>query len=205
MYFCLTVSSQQLIHNEQQLLQQIAAGDEQAFNTFYSQHWPKVYSYLESIVKSPEAAEELLVDIFVKIWTGRQWLAQVENPGAFLRTAARNKALDFLKITSREKARISTYQADMAMQLAQQPADRITDAELKKIWHDAVSQLSPQRQKIFLMHREEGLSYQEIATQLNISPATVKKTMFLALDSIREFLRNHYKESLAAFLLFIRF
>lgn len=194
----------QSTHNEQLLLQQIAAGDEQAFTALYEEYWPKVYSYFESIVKSPEAAEELLVDLFVKLWTGRQWLSQVENIGGFLRTAARNKALDYLRSVSREKARISTYRADMLLQQAQHPENRLEDAEVQKIWHEAVAQLSPQRRKIFLLHREEGLSYQEIASQLELSPATVKKTMFLALDSIREFLRAHYKESLAAFLLFTR-
>lgn len=192
------------MQNETQLLYRISRGDEQAFNELYEHYWPKVYAYMESLVKSPETAEELVVDIFVKLWSGREWLEQIQNVGGFLRTAARNKALDFFKTTARKKKLIQAYQTDMAV-LASRPVSdhKLMSDETARIWREAISKLSPARQRIFLMHREEGLSYNEIAQQLNISPATVKKTMSIALDSIREFLRTHYKDSLAGLLVFL--
>ncbi|WEK37002.1 MAG: RNA polymerase sigma-70 factor [Candidatus Pseudobacter hemicellulosilyticus] len=193
------------MQNETELLYRIARGDEAAFNELYELYWPKVYAYLESIVKSPEASEEMVVDIFVKLWAGREWLEQVQNIGGFLRTSARNKALDFLKTTARRKKMMEAYYTDMLLLSARTvPDQHLLNGESSRIWQEAVSSLSPNRQKVFLMHREEGLSYNEIAERMNISPGTVKKTMSIALDSIRDFLRTHYKDSLAGFLLFIQ-
>lgn len=193
------------MQNETQLLFRISRGDEQAFNELYEQYWPRVYGYLESIVKSPEAAEEMVVDIFVKLWSGREWLEQIQNVGGFLRIAARNKALDYLKTTARKKKQMAAYYTDMVMQASRIASDhKVLDAESVKIWQEAVARLSPNRQKVFLMHREEGLSYNEIASLMNISPATVKKTMSVALESIRDFLRTHYKDSIAALLVFLQ-
>ena len=67
------------MQNETELLYRISRGDEQAFNELYELYWPKVYAYMESLVKSPETAEELVVDIFVKLWSGREWLEQIQN------------------------------------------------------------------------------------------------------------------------------
>lgn len=189
--------------NEQDLLRRISAGDEQAFRQLYDAHWPKVYAYLESLVKSAAIAEEMVADIFMKLWMGRNWLPNVENIGGFLRVAAKNKALDFLKVTSRQNKLISAYHADMVIAAPKGPDHHLLDSEVMKIWDEAVAQLSPRRREIFLLHRQEGLSYQEIAERMSVSPATVKKTMSAALASIREFLSVHYKDSLAALLLFL--
>lgn len=191
------------MQNETELLYRISRGDEQAFNELYEQYWPRVYTYLESIVKSPEASEEMVVDIFVKLWAGREWLEQIQNIGGFLRTAARNKALDFLKTTARKKKMMQAYYTDMLLAARTASDHRLLEVESARIWQEAVARLSPNRQKVFLMHREEGLSYNEIAERMNISPGTVKKTMSIALDSIRDFLRTHYKDSLAALLIFL--
>jgi RNA polymerase sigma-70 factor (ECF subfamily) len=184
------------IHNENDLLRRIAVGDEQAFTTFYELHWQKVYYYLDAIVKSPEVAEELMTDIFIRLWDMRPTLAQIDNVGGFLRTMCRNKALDFLKITARDKKREQAYRAWLALRQVAGADDRLINDELKAIYQQAVAQLPPQRQKVFLLHREEGLSYKEIAESLHISTATVKKTMSEALESIRVYLHRHWKDEL---------
>lgn len=189
------------LHNEKELLLKIAEGDEKAFNIIYEHYWQKVYAYMESIVKDPQACEEMVADIFLKLWQWKEGLAQVQNIGGFLRVSSRNKALDFIRMTARKKELASAYRAEIIMQKFTTAEDRIVNAEMLKIWQQALSQLSPQRQRIFLMHREEGLSYHQIAERLNISPRTVKKTMSQALESLREFLQQHYKDCLGAFLL----
>lgn len=192
------------MYNESHILQSISRGDEKAFNQLYEQHWYNIYRYLYTLVKSPEVAEEMVIDIFVKLWDGRGWLEQVQNVGGFLRITARNKALDYLKLTAKKKKLISDYYADMlVMNNHILPEDRILNSETNRIWLAALSNLSPNRRKVFLMHREEGLSYNEIAEIMEISPLTVKKTMSVALSSIRAFLKSNYKESLAAYCIFI--
>ena len=186
--------SEEYIYPEKELLWRAAQGDESAFDVIYEQNWRKVYSYIEPIVKSSETTEEIVADIFVNLWQSKERLKDIESLGAFLRTVARNKALDFIKVTARQKAREHLFRAEIVLRSPVTPHEKLLSKEMIKIFRNAVEQLSPQRRKIFLMHREEGLSYNEIAEKLQISPTTAKKTVFDALDSIRRFLRNHYNQ-----------
>ena len=177
-----------------ELLLKVSEGDEDAFNWLYERNWRMIYSYIEPIVKSSETTEEIVADIFLKLWQLRARVKEIENIQAYLRTAARNKALDFIKVTARQKLKEQLYRTEIAFRTQNSPHDQLLDKEILKIVQSCVDQLSPQRKKIFLMHREEGLSYQEIADQLNLSPTTVKKTVFDAIASMREFLRNHHAD-----------
>lgn len=186
--------SEEYIYPEKELLLRAAQGDESAFDVIYEQNWRKVYSYIEPLVKSSETTEEIVADIFVNLWQSKERLKDIESLGAFLRTVARNKALDFIKVTARQKAREYLFRAEIVLRSPVTPHEKLLSKEMIKIFRNAVEQLSPQRRKIFLMHREEGLSYNEIAEKLQISPTTAKKTVFDALDSIKRFLRNHYNQ-----------
>lgn len=180
------------IYNERELLLRIAEGDEQAFGIFFNRYWKTVLNYLERIIKNPETSEEIVVDIFVKIWLTKQKLPEIENVGAYLRTISRNKALDFIKGAAVNKRQRKEYQLNAALYGESFLQDNITDRELKEAYEASILQLSPQRKKVFLMHRDQGMSYKEIADTLKISPTTVKKTMSEAHASIKEYLRLNY-------------
>ncbi len=181
-------------YNEFDLLQRLAAGDQQAFEVLYEFYSQKVYGYIESIVKSPEAAEEITVDIFLKLWIDRERFCEITNLGGFLRTVSRNKALDHLKVTARLRKRIEAYRYDMAARFANAADSGLLTKEVLQIREESLARLSPRRRKIFLMHREAGLSHREIAEKLNLSPHTVKKTISQALASIHEhFQGRHYR------------
>jgi len=182
------------LYKERELLLRISEGDERAFEAIYDQNWRKVYSYIEPIVKSDAIAEEMVIDIFLILWQSRERLQDMKNIGAFLRTVARNKALDFVKITARQGQRERLYRAESFFRLPATPHDELLEKEIIEIYRESIAHLSPQRKKIYLMYREEGLSYNEIGEILNISPTTAKKSFFDALSAIRKFLQNHYSQ-----------
>ena len=83
------------LYDEQELLLQISEGNEQAFNILFNRHWDKLFNYLFRVVKSREAAEELCIDIFTKLWIGKDLIRDIKNMDGFLYTVAHNKAMDF--------------------------------------------------------------------------------------------------------------
>src|ERR1700743_721577 len=100
----------------------IAAGDEQAFAILYDLYAKKLYRFLYHMTKIHEVAEELVSDVFLKLWIGRHLVPEIQNMDGFLFTVARHKALDFLKIAARQEVLQKVVSRRMAV-------DRIEDAD----------------------------------------------------------------------------
>lgn len=179
------------LYTDKDLIRRIAKGDEQAFTIFYKRNWHPTYQYLISIVKSTEISEELVADIFVKIWLSRDTLGDIKNPSAYFRQMVKNKALDYLRMISRHKKLEQEYRHHIMLRRLDAPQAPGQEAEIAQLKEKFVSQLSPQRKKVFMMHRDEGLSYSQIAEKLHISITTVKKTMSEALNSLQKALHRH--------------
>lgn len=169
----------------------IASGNEVAFQQLFEKHRAKIYNYLYAIVKSREIAEEIVIDVFLKLWTGRELITEIQNMDAFLHKVASNKALDFLRIASRSAALQKLVQQEMQWSKEREADYPLQEAECRKIINRAIQQLSPQRRLVFTLSRMEGLNYDQIASQLNLSRNTVRNTMAETLRSLRAFLQNH--------------
>lgn len=175
---------------ESELLRRISEGDELAFTDLYNRHWQKVYSYLVRMTKSHEIAEELLYDIFTKLWTGRELITEIRNMDAFLSKVAYNKAMSFFRYTASQRKMQQLIARQMEDMHVEDTANKLLDNEARELLQEAIRQLSPQRRLVFSLSREHGLTHDQIARQLNLSTQTVKKTMSHALQSIREFLHK---------------
>jgi RNA polymerase sigma-70 factor (ECF subfamily) len=173
------------------LLYEIASGNEDAFELLFEQQRGRLYNYMLKITKSKVVAEEIVLDVFLKLWIGRELLPEIKNMDAFLNKVAYNKALDFLKIASRKKE-IHRLVAKQIETCQEQEADhKLLDSEYQSILKKALDQLSPQRRIIFTLSRMEGLTNEEIAKQLQLSRNTVRNTLHESLQSIREYLRQN--------------
>lgn len=177
-------------YDERVLLQQIAEGDEHAFSQLYKRYFDKLYNYLMRITKSHQASEEIAVDVFLKLWTGRELIGNINDMNAFLLKVAKNKALDFFRLTARNERIQKIIEQSMDQRMAPGADHQILDKETQQILHDAIQQLSPQRRMVFSLSRIEGLSHDEIAEQLNLTKRTVKNTMVDALKSIKGYLKD---------------
>ncbi len=182
--------------NDEMLLPLIADGDETAFTALYNRYCPKIYAYLNRTTKIPEIAEELTYDIFTGLWTGRDLLPDIRNVNAFLSKVAYNKAMDFFRLAANRQRLQAVVASRMAHPVTTPNADeRLLEAETKRILQEAIDHLSPQRRKVFIMHRELGMTHEQIAQALSLSPETVKTTMSKALKSMRAFLQQRGVES----------
>lgn len=127
---------------------------------------------------------EVVQDVFVSIWNKRDELTLDQNLKAYLYTATRNKSLNFL-----QKKKLPTVSFSPAIHDGQveKPADEVMETnELEIALYDEIYQLPEKCRKIFLLSRQEGMSYKEIAVKLNISVKTVENQIGIALKRIRK-------------------
>src|ERR1044072_668973 len=84
-------------YTDAQLLHELACGNEKAMRQLFAIYRNRLFLYITRITKSEQIAEELVMDVFMKIWTGKEMLAEVQNIDAYLFRIARNKSIDFLR------------------------------------------------------------------------------------------------------------
>lgn len=179
------------IQDDAVLLAGVAAGNEAAFNQLFGRYRGKLYGYLLKITKSPEIAEEIVIDIFMKLWVGRQLIQKVEHPENFLHKIAYHKAIDFLRTAARHTRLRNVYIDRMKPEQSQQADDVLIDSQSMQLLHRAILSLPPRRRLIYTLSREEGLTYEQIAAALNLSRNTVKNSMMAAVKSIAIYLRRN--------------
>ncbi len=174
--------------DEQKLLIQLAEGNEDAFNTLFKRYRNQLFTYLYKITRSRENAEEIVLDVFLKIWTARNIALEIKNFEAFLFKVAYYKALDFLRSVQNKPEMQEEIETALGLISDKSPDEHILRQDMKKKIKSAISRLSPQRQQVFRLSREEGLSYEEIAQRLQLSRNTVRNHLSASLAFIRRFI-----------------
>jgi RNA polymerase sigma-70 factor (ECF subfamily) len=175
---------------EKELLRQIAEGSETAFKTLFEKYRNKLYHYLHHITKSREVAEEIVMDVFLKLWLGREMVREIDQFDAFLFRVAQNKAIDFLRSVNRDHT--LRHHVWEEMQAAAERADsRVICTDIETTIRQAVRHLSPQRQLVYQLSREDNLTHDQIASRLNLSRNTIKNHIVESVRFIRGYLHNH--------------
>ena len=166
-------------------LQQIAAGDQAAFKLVYGSFYKRLYQFAFAIVKTREAAEEIVEDVFIRIWQKREDLSSVRNLRVYLYTATKNTALNYLSKKARESIAEPFDHINIGLdQSAVTPEQILITAEMFKKIQEAIEALPPRCKMIFKLVREDGLKYKEIAEILNITVNTIDVQMAIAVKRI---------------------
>ena len=183
------------IHNEKQLLTQVSQGDRQAFQIFYKACYPLVQRYILLFEPSPQILDELTQDVFVRIWEKRHRLEAVESFKGYLFLVTRNVVFNFIRAL---KVRQKVKELDES---SGPPANDLESELLFKQYYEialeAMNKLPPGRRKVLKMSIDDGLSLDEIATELKISRSGVKKQLYAATAYVRQYLQEHGEITLA--------
>ncbi|WP_123848706.1 sigma-70 family RNA polymerase sigma factor [Chitinophaga lutea] len=169
--------------DESTLLVRIAEGDEQAFSSLFLTWATPLAAIAMKIVKDEFARQEVVQEVFIKVWLHRDKLESVENLGAWLRKITINQSLLALQRQQANDKRLET------IQLRQTSTDHTSTLELKEIRrlvHEAIESLPLQRKTIYRLNRVEGKTTREIAEQLQLSHGYVRNALSAALAAIRE-------------------
>jgi RNA polymerase sigma-70 factor (ECF subfamily) len=185
--------------NEKELLRRIAEGDDRAFSElFYAYHEP-LARYIYTLLESVQMCEEIVQDVFVKIWESRMTLPQLDKFTFYLFILTRNYTVNCIRKMIQDKKHTASYVEDV---LNCQTGDEIfnMDQEYLNIIQRAVAQLPSSQQKV-LMLRLQGLKTREIADKMGISTDSVKKYQQWASHSVSKFIKSHAALSVILFLI----
>jgi RNA polymerase sigma-70 factor (family 1) len=165
--------------------QGIYAGNEQCLAELYKVFSKRLHHFARVITRSPEVAEEIVEDVFVKLWSNRHRINEVENLTVYLYVAVKNRSLNAIsqKATDLIKAPFDDLDIE-AGQVVSDPYNLLVTAEMMKRMQQAVDNLPPRCKMIFKLVREDGLKHREVAEILNISINTVDVQMAIAIKKI---------------------
>ncbi len=159
-------------------------GDEQAYGQLYIAYMPYLLRFAQTIIKNHELAEEIVSDVFIKIWQNRADLSRVGNFKLYLYVSTKNTALNYL---SRHFRKEIISLDEMSLNISMSPYNPeqllITSEAVKKI-NVEIQKLPPRCRLIFKLVKEDKLRYNEIARLLNISVKTIDNQMAIALKKI---------------------
>lgn len=175
--------------NENLVLSKISHGDQLAFRVIFDLYRKKVYSYALKMIKSATQAEDIVHDVFLKIWLQPN-LGEIQNFEAYLKTITRNHTLKMLR---RQQLELKTsYDFKKTWTEAHNETEEsLLLNDSSNILKKGIDLLPPQQKLVYYLCREQGLKYEDAASQLSISPFTVKTHMQHALRFLRGYLSKH--------------
>jgi RNA polymerase sigma factor (sigma-70 family) len=176
------------VYNEDVLLEAVAKGNEKAFAELFYAYHNQLGEYVQILTNSDELTKEIVQDVFVKIWMNRENLPDVRNFLSYLFILARNYTLNCIRRVVNEKKRKAAFELfaihneDVISENAMPDYDQVIDR--------AIAQLPPQQQRVFVL-KQSGRKNADIASEMGISPESVKKYQQWAVKAIAEFVKSH--------------
>lgn len=171
----------------QETIDNLARGDHRAFHTVFKAAYPKVHAFALGFIKDNDHVDDICQTVFMNLWTHRETLSRIQNLDGYLYKITKNTVLNYIAslkaftidITAARQLR--TNDATAVEQLEAQDLQLLTDM--------IVENMAPQRQTVYRMSREQGLSNEEIAEKMGLQKKTVENHLNLALGEIRKMLK----------------
>lgn len=176
--------------NEKDLLIQLVTGDEAAFRQIYFLYSGRLYGNILKLVKSRSVAEEILQEVFIKIWEHRKHIDVNQSFRSYLFRIAENKVCNFYIRASRDRALIKTLTGIISNNYSH-VEEGIVSREQAAFLHHAINSLPPQRRQVFQLCKIEGKSYEEVSILLGISISTVSDHIVKANRYLKEYARKN--------------
>ncbi|ALO16611.1 RNA polymerase sigma factor CnrH [Salinivirga cyanobacteriivorans] len=176
--------------SDKHIIKQIRKGDKTAFEHLFKTHYNELCNFANSFVKDPDEAEEIVQDVFYKLWQKRKQLIIQKNLRGYLFKTIRNKCTAYgrhLKIKQQYEQDPNTSHTP------ESPLELLEATQMENLFNQTLMQLPERCRKIFNLSREQGLKYREIAIELSISIKTVEADMGSTLKALREALKTAQK------------
>jgi RNA polymerase sigma factor (sigma-70 family) len=161
-----------LIATEKELLGKIANGSQPAFESLMNRYSDLLGRYIYTLTHSREAAEEIVQDVFLKIWTVKERLTEVQDFKKWLFNISKNHTLNALRKVIKEKA---DYKAFVKESYILDKEENDYKNGLIQLVESAITRLPPQQKMAYMLAQHKGYSYKEVGSKMNLSPQTIKK------------------------------
>ncbi|WP_162852701.1 RNA polymerase sigma factor [Dinghuibacter silviterrae] len=175
-------------HNENELLRLIAAGDEAAFERLFHAYVPRLHPVIEKVVGSDIAAKDIIQEVFLSLWLDRHKLADIEEPRNWIFRIAYNRAYRYLKRQLVARKANEVLHRRLEDTAPNDTEESLAFAETVKAIRQAVQALPEQARNIYILSREKGIKTSDIAAALNITPQSVKNSLYRSGQFMRGYL-----------------
>ncbi len=170
-----------------------------AFDSIYNMYCSKLHGFVMMYLKQEEDAEEIVQEVFIKIWESREKIDVYASFESFLFTIAYNATMSLLRKRVSEAKSREYLKSVQQINKAEQVIDELQFKELSHKIETLLDQLTPRQKEIYLLSREEELTHKEIAKKLGISESTVNNHLVSTL----KYLKSHIDTTLAINILFL--
>ena len=179
-------------HNELALLSSVAKGDTAAFEQLYRLYSGRVYSSVMVWLKDETEAEEIVQQVFIRLWDRRKALTTIRNFPDYCFILVRNTVFNYFDRHSRQARLIQGLETHVDDRIDEGAADyAIMAKQCEQMIQKAIHELPDRQKQVYLLADGEALGYDDIAQRMQISRFTAKKHMELARKAIREYLSRH--------------
>ena len=165
-------------------LKRLAKGDPEAFQWLYKNYCGKVYDYAFLMTGNMHLSEDIVQEVFLKIWMHRARLTSIENFNGYVHIMVKNYTLSHLRNQAKEQCNLREY-GKFKSAIASVGNENIEYKEREQILKEGVKLLPPRQQLVYILRREHGWKREQIAEKLKLSPLTVKTHIKKAIKSIR--------------------
>ncbi len=191
------------LYTDQQLMEQLKQGNEKALEILFKKYYSSLTRFANTILKDKASAEDMVQDVFMKIWNNSNRIEINSSLKAYLFTATRNHCFNLLKRADRDEVSAEAIENDSSLSV-NDIEEKIAAKSLNLKIQEAIELLPEKCKLTFQLSRFENMSYKEIAETMNVSVKTVENQMGKALSTLRlhlkPFLQNGVVSLLTAFL-----
>jgi RNA polymerase sigma-70 factor (family 1) len=188
--------------DERVFVRLIVQGNEAAFEQLYELYKDKIFAFAFALSKSKDVAQEIVQETFVRLWEKRDQINPDISFNGYIKKITYHLVIDFFRKVKLDVKLQQKLQENM-QELQHTFEDDLIGKDLNKLYQQAIDQLPTQKQKIYLLSRQQQFSYEEIAAELNLSKNTVRNHMTEAIKFIRSYVSLHAELSLVAVLIYI--
>lgn len=178
------------LNNEPLLIAAMQGGDEKAFTLLYRHYSPQIYMNLLGIVRDPLIAEEMVQELFTRIWQKRESNGIAENFCGYMYRIGQHLVHDFFRRIKHDHQLRDRFRL-LASQYYEPIEENLDHLQLSGILNQAVEQLPKQQKRVYELVRLEGLTYKKAAEIMGISPFTVKEYLVNSNKTIRHYVLSH--------------
>ena len=177
------------VSDTEQIICRLKNEDKSALDDLFSYYYPRLYHFSKSILKLENEIDDILQEVFVKIWLNRQRIGNPVTFNAYIFTITKNEVLNLIRNNLRDQTfRDQLFQYAVAEEF--QNSVPLEFEEIKNGIDKIVAGLPEKRHQVFILSRTEGLSNKEIAQQLNISEKTVEDHITHAIKQIKSSMKE---------------
>jgi RNA polymerase sigma-70 factor, ECF subfamily len=175
-----------------------------AFYQLYERYSRRLYGFVLRYIKLEADAEEIVQEVFIKIWESRTKIDVYSSFESFLFTVAYNATISQFRKKASEKKYLEHLKSLQQVESAPDLTDEIHFNELNEKVQALLNELTPRQKEIFQLSREQGLAHDEIAKKLDISVNTVKKHITNTLAFLKSRIDSSLMVNLLFFYLFLQ-